>query len=155
MGEDRNIQTVGRYLSIAHRALLSRMDEELVDYDIGPAQLRLLSPLYEKEGLHQKELSKILGKDKGAVGRGLQKLEGRGFVERKADPEDERRNLIYLTEKSRKLRPELIGILESVGEEAEKGLSSEEIEAFTSSMKKISQNLGAENIEGFREAENV
>lgn len=154
MEEDNEIETIGRYLSIAHRAFLSRLGEQLSDYEISVAQLHLLFPLYKEEGIHQKDLCEIFKIDKGAVGRGLQKLEDNGFVERKDDPEDKRRNLIFLTEKSKKLKPEFISILDSIEEEAKEGLSRGEIETFTETMEKICENLGIEDMEEIMEVKN-
>ena len=130
MEEDREIEVIGRYLSIAHRALLCRIDEKLSDYEIGVAQLHLLFPIFKKEGMNQKELVKIFNLDKGAVGRGLKKLEEKGFIRREDDPEDKRRNLLFLTDKSKDLKPELESIVDSVEEEAKRNLSQKEIEAF-------------------------
>lgn len=154
MKDKKEIGTISRYLSIAHRALLSRIDEELSDYSIGVAQLLLLFPLFENEGIHQKDLCQIFNMDKGAVGRGLQKLEDSGFIERDDDPEDKRSNLIFLTERSEELKPELVSMLESIEGEAKKDLSPEEIEKFAETVEKICANLGIENIEQIIEVKN-
>lgn len=135
------------YLSITHRALLSQLQDRLSDYEITVGSFHLLFPLYEEDGVYQKKLCEIFGLDKATVGRGLKKLEEKGFVRREEDQDDRRRNLVYLTEKSKELEPEFVEILESIEERSKKGLSSEEMENLRKTIRKICLNLGVECIE--------
>jgi MarR family transcriptional regulator for hemolysin len=52
-----------------------------------------------EEGIAQTELAKVLDLGKVALGGLIDRLEERGFVERRADPQDRRVNKVHLTAK--------------------------------------------------------
>lgn len=142
--KNKRNNSIGRHLSIAHRALFSRMNQKLSSYDIHVGTFHLLLPLYKEEGVPQKKLCQIFNLGKGTVGKGLQKLEDKDFIERKEDPRDKRKKRVYLTKKSRKLEDEFKKILQETEEEAKQAFSHEETKKLLNLLKKVSENLGVE-----------
>ncbi len=66
-------------------------------------QTGLLIELYEKDGISQKSLSEQALKDQANTTRMLKRLIDKGLIERRNSPADKRLNLVYLTDKGRKL----------------------------------------------------
>lgn len=61
-------------------------------------QWRIMSGLYGHSGLTQTELSERTSIARSPLGKIVDQLEAKGFVERRPDPEDRRVNCLYLTE---------------------------------------------------------
>jgi DNA-binding MarR family transcriptional regulator len=71
--------------------------DNLLQFDLTPAQFDVLAHLIAAEGISQQTLSEKLFVTKGNVCGLIDRLEERGLVERKADPEDRRSNMLFLT----------------------------------------------------------
>lgn len=72
--------------------------EHLHCFDLSPAQYDVLAQLHEAPGVSQQELAERLMVTKGNVCTLIDRMEKRGLVERRADPEDRRLHPLYLTE---------------------------------------------------------
>ncbi len=135
------MKKIGKHISIVYRALNSEIDEELSEFNITRSQYPYLFALYHEEGIPQKALCERYNLDKGTVGRTLDKLEKKNLIKRKKDPKDNRKHLIYLTEKSKELEPELRTRMQKIEENITQGLTEEEISAFFNVIKTIYNNL--------------
>ena len=136
-----NDEPIGKYLSIARRAHAALLDKKLDSYDISHGQILLLATLYRQDGICQTNICEMYNLNKAAVGRSLKKLKNRGFITKETDPNDQRKNLIYLTDKAEEFRPKLKKVLDSSENILKKNLSEEEIETFLVVIKKICNNL--------------
>ena len=132
------------YLSMAGRALSSRVASELAAYDISRGEYRLLFALYHEEGVSQTALSERHHLDKGVVTRVITRLEEKGFVERRPDPDDARRNRLYLTARSEALRADVEAVKQRVDDEVTAGMSDAEVDALVAGLTKVLENLDAE-----------
>jgi DNA-binding MarR family transcriptional regulator len=139
-------EPIGKYLSIARRAHATLLDKELGPYDISHGQILLLATLYNQDGICQRTLCQMYNLNKAAVGRGLTKLENKEYITRQTDPQDQRKNLIYLTNKAHNFEKKFKEVLDSSENKLSNNLSAEEIETFLTVIKKICSNLGA-NVE--------
>ncbi len=70
-------------------------------------QWNLLIVLCTGEASTPQEVSRLIGVDPGAVTRLIDRLEAKGFVRRKADPDDRRATRLELTAAGQALAPEL------------------------------------------------
>lgn len=61
----------------------------------------ILRALYDQDGQHASELARAVGRAATSFTPNLDKLQERGFIERRADPGDRRAVRIYLTEKAK------------------------------------------------------
>ena len=106
-------------------------------FDITPEQWGVLSRLWEEEGLHQSALAARTSKDRHNMARILQLMEKRGLIARMADPNDKRRQRVYLSSLGRSLKEELIGLAENYLESCFGHLAREEVSAMQRIHKKI------------------
>ena len=73
--------------------------------DIRPSYGSVLLPLFEEDGLRMGELAQRAHLSKQTMTELVRRLERDGLVERRADPDDGRAFLIFLTPRSRSFEP--------------------------------------------------
>lgn len=91
-------------------------------------------------GRSQDELAKDICIDKSVVARALASLEDKGFVERKADPENKRRTLVEPTQKMLDILPKVRFVTAEWNRLVSEGISEEEFAVFQSVLLRIEQN---------------
>lgn len=119
------------------------------------AQWVMLIWLERRPGLSQKELSELLEVEPITVARLIDRLEARGMVERRADPEDRRIWRLHL-------RPSALPILEEIAQHRSEmvalvsaGFDAEEISRLTDGLARMKQTLCAELRARAREVKEV
>lgn len=150
---NKDYEPVGKYLSIAYRALNSLLDEQLARYDIDRGQFPILIALYRKEGISQKEICDFYNIDKAAVGRAVKKLVEKEFIIRKTALEDRRQYCLYLTEEAIRLKPVFLDILKSTEKILIQGLTNREVEQLKKMLKTVVKNLGVKDLPEFQRTE--
>jgi DNA-binding MarR family transcriptional regulator len=103
-----------------------RMRAALHDLDLHRGQPRLLHLLWEREGWAHSELAGAMHVEPATVTKMLQRMERRGFVQRRPDPEDERISRVYLGEAGRRVRERLEQALRELERELLSGFTEEE-----------------------------
>ena len=98
-------------------------------YDLSREQYELLEVLWERDHVNQKNISKLLQKEKYNVTKLLNTLQKRGYVQRKIDKEDKRSNFVVLTEKGVDSRHALRQIVEQVHTDISFTLSPQELKS--------------------------
>ena len=140
----KNIQQATAYL-IHRMARLLRVHLiqilERAELEITPEQMFILFRLYGKEGLSQAELADKALNDHPNVTRLLDALEKRGLIARRADPEDRRKSLIFLTEESQALMARLVPVAIEERRRLFKGITQEELDLFEDMLKRVEQNI--------------
>ena len=101
-----DIEIPAALVSYNYRTIQKYFAKELAPYHIGWGHFAILMSLYEMEGRSQDSLALSRGFDKTMIAKSIVKLEAEGIIRRETDPDDKVRRL-YLTEKSRMLRPEM------------------------------------------------
>lgn len=81
----------------------------LKEAGLHPGQMPLITSLYKKEGVTQKEIADKLGIKPSTINVMIRRLEKKEFVIRKQDPEDQRRSLVYLTVHGRGIYEKISG----------------------------------------------
>ncbi len=74
---------------------------------IGYSQQKVLSILYERESICQKDLQEILEIQAGSMSELLSKLQDRGLVERVKNEKDRRSSVVRITEEGRRFKEEM------------------------------------------------
>ena len=135
--------SIGYLVGRTSRAIIKRLTKKFADagFDISYEQWSILIHLYRKDGQTQQELSNIAVKDKAAITRLLNVLEKKNIVLRIPDRTDKRSNLVYLTNKAKEFQDDLMSLVEEMLREADKGISSEEMEQCRSTLNKIFMNF--------------
>jgi DNA-binding MarR family transcriptional regulator len=102
-----DIDVPAALISYAYRTIQKSFAKELAPYHIGWGHFAILMSLYEVEGRSQDSLALSRGFDKTMIAKSVVRLEEEDFIRRKTDQDDKRVKRLYLTEKSRNLRPEM------------------------------------------------
>lgn len=100
--------------------------------------------LYIKRCSHaptQKELADFLLISPAAVAVTIKKLEDAGYVERKSDERDSRRNSVSLTEKGEKVLLDTKKLFDAVDRRMFEHFTQEEYDIFTRCLDKMKKNL--------------
>jgi MarR family transcriptional regulator, transcriptional regulator for hemolysin len=91
---DRNfgflVHDVARLMRVAY-------DRRVRDLGLTRSQWWVLNHLYFHEGITQSALADVLDIEKPTLGRLLDRLEDKGWLERRTDPSDRRAKRVYLT----------------------------------------------------------
>ncbi|MGG1663334.1 MarR family winged helix-turn-helix transcriptional regulator [Brevibacillus sp. NRS-1366] len=104
-------------------------------------QWMILVVLWEEEGLTQNELAERTYKDKTNIARMLFTMEERGFIHRVTDKKDRRSLHVYLTEKGRLLKDEILPPSIEAYQKTIAGLTEEEVIQFRKTLNIIYENV--------------
>lgn len=99
---------IGKSISYLYRyEQIFNWKKKLQPYGIGSGQFPFLMRLYREDGINQESLSDYLKIDKGTTTRAIQKLVDEDYVFRQRDEKDKRSYRVFLTEKGKKLEPDM------------------------------------------------
>jgi DNA-binding MarR family transcriptional regulator len=117
----------------AYQSAVEKMDEAFCEMvGVNRTDGRCLDIIDQRPGLTAGELAQAVGLSRGAVTTVLDRLEGRGFVERRRDPEDRRRVTVKLTPEANRLAWEAYGPLGEMGLPTLAERSDEDLETIIS-----------------------
>lgn len=102
-----DIDKVAALISFTYRSVQKYFAKELAPFHIGWGHFSILMSLYRQDGRSQDSLAQSRGFDKTMIAKSILKMEKEGIVYRITDPEDKRVKRLYLTEKGRKMKPEM------------------------------------------------
>ncbi len=80
-----------------HQIHVALFFEECGGFDVTPVQYSIMSAVQAHPGLDQARLGEEVGVDRATLANVLGRLEGRGFVRRRASPTDRRLRLVGIT----------------------------------------------------------
>ena len=109
--------------------------------DISMDQWLVLGPIWENEGISQKEISEYCLKDKTSVTKIIDTLEKKNIVVRVPDQLDHRIKRVVLSNKGKKLFLEVIPVMELTRNQLREGITEKEVELLRSVLSKIYKNL--------------
>lgn len=134
----------GRILGVAHTAMFRHLSKLMKDENlpITPDQFRVLSHLWQDDGLQQTELAHCTNRNRANVTRIIDILEREGIVERRDDISDRRIFRVYLTKKGKSLREKTAKCAEQSIVDSLKGVNKHEIDICVKVLLKIQQNVG-------------
>lgn len=125
------------------RLLRKTYDRRVRELGLTRSQLWVLTHLYRSNGVTQSELADILEVERPTLGRLLDRLEAKGWIERRPDGRDRRAKRVFLTEAVEPPMRELRGVAAEVRSDALSGLSSAEQDRFVDTLLTIKGNLMA------------
>ena len=114
---------------LAHVCKLHRQRADALLNEIGlhVGQEMILCALWENEGVTQTELAERLLIQPATVTNALRRLERKGFVYRREDPDDQRVSRVFVTAEGRNLKAAVEEQWSRLEEESFGGLSVEEV----------------------------
>ena len=125
------------------KAFRSRLNHSFAKagHDVTSEQWRILRCLWHKDGQRQQDLADVVHKDKTSITRIVDCMERRDLVVRVHDRLDRRQNLIYLTNKGKRLQEELIQIVGKTSVEAYQGVAPEDLDTVRRVLARLHDNL--------------
>ncbi|MFZ2499213.1 MarR family winged helix-turn-helix transcriptional regulator [Methanosarcina sp.] len=135
-----DIDIAAALISFTYRSVQKYFAKELASYNIGWGHFAILMTLYDQEGRSQDSLAQSRGFDKTMIAKSILRLEKEGIVYRKIDQEDKRIKRLYLTEKGRKLMPEMQRIGNELNSLLLKSLDTDEASAAVEIIRKLALN---------------
>lgn len=130
------LQLVRVYEKLQHHA-----GSHLKGYDLTPAQYDVLAQLSGTHGMTQQALAERLMVTKGNVCGLIDRMSDRGFVERRADPEDRRSNLLFVTELGKEVAERAVPAYAQFVREHLAVLDAEEQSALETLLRKVEMAL--------------
>jgi DNA-binding MarR family transcriptional regulator len=109
--------------------------DQLFNRAVQPLQISviewyILRALYEQDGQHASELARSVGRAATSFTPNLDKLQDKGFIERRPDPSDRRAVRIFLTEEAISKRSEILGAAEDLDQQIESLFGAENFGTF-------------------------
>lgn len=139
---ERKITKIARE---AEKLVLLALREE----GVGTAEIDLIHALRHNPGCTQAMLAEILHADKAAIARRTKNLEAKGFLVRKANPNDRRSQLLYPTSRAETLKSSKAEIEAAFYEYLTTALSAEEANTFAALLDKVYTASKTESRAGF------
>jgi MarR family transcriptional regulator for hemolysin len=148
MNEPPAERNFGFLLHDVARLLRVAFDRRARALDLTRSQWWVLNFLYFNEGITQSELADLLDVEKATLGRLLDRLEVKGWVERRCDPADRRAKRLHLTGEVQDVMRALRDLAADVRADALEGLDEAERERFLATLLHIKGNLLRRNGDG-------
>lgn len=131
----------GKYISAIYRHLQILVTARLAPFRIGSGQYIFLLTIAGKEGISQKALSEELLIDKTTTAKAIGKLEAEGYVRRETSPDDNRYNLLFLTESGKAVVPKVLAVLDDVRRLSLAGIDDGEYKLMMNLLRKVLRNV--------------
>jgi len=103
-------------------------ERKLKEYDLSFSEQIIIMYLSMHDNVSQDNISRHFMIDKGMIAKTLNKLEKKGFITRKQNPENKRENIISLSDNGIGIIDRMGGILKEWNEIVYEGISKEDIE---------------------------
>ncbi len=136
--------TLGFLLARICKAHYSRARQMLEDIGLYPGQQFLLCTLWEGEGLTHSELANRLHVSPATITKALERMERTGFLERRADPEDQRISRVYLTKAGREIQESVEEVWTEMEHVTLRGFDEAERKTLERLLQRICENLEQE-----------
>ncbi len=104
-------------------------------------QYEILYVLTYNDGVYQRQLGKIVLKDRPNITRLINILLDKGMIERRQDEENKRLLRIYITDEGRKSINKLAPLKQKIADKLLRNISGEEINSLLNVLEKMRNNL--------------
>ncbi len=141
MDEPRPERNFGFLVHDVARLMRVAYDRRAKDLGLTRSQWWVLNNLFRNQGITQSELADILEIEKPSLGRLLDRLEAKGWVERRADPTDRRAKRLHLTGEVQPLVRALRGLAAGLRSAALDGVDEPARAQFLDTLLAIKANL--------------
>lgn len=145
--------SVGYQIRITHRLVQRYLQSKIEPHGVTLGMWYFLRALWHQDGLTQRELSRRLGTMEPTTLTAIAAMEKAGLVTRVRNATDRRKLNVFLTEKGRALKAELLPLAVEVVQAATDGFSPAEVRQFLKFLGAIQANVGRELADAAPEAE--
>lgn len=136
-------RSLGFLLADVSRLVRERFDARASALGLTRAQWRVLAQLRRRQGIRQNALADILEIEQITLGRHIDRLVEKGFVERRADPDDRRAWNLYLRSDVQPTLDRLRELSAMTRAEALAGIPGADSELLIDMLLKIKANMSA------------
>lgn len=135
--------SLGHKLEITSRLMSNGLNQVFRrnEFAITIEQWGIINFLAVEDGVSQNQLALMQGKDHTSISRLIDNLIKKQFVNRVSDSVDRRTNLIYLTEKGRRLQEKSVELVQEHNGKALDGIDPEDIKICQKVLDQIVRNL--------------
>lgn len=133
--------SLGFLLNRTNTRMKNNLLHKFKDYNVTPEQWGVLNCLWVQDGISPKNISKLTSKDQPTTVRILAKLEDKGLILRKTNPEDNRSFSILLTKKGQELKNLLIPLAYEVLNKAAVGIEENKMAITKEVLNQVYKNL--------------
>ena len=126
-----------------HRAFDRLLQQHLSKHGVANGFWYVLRVLWENEGMSQRELANAANLTESSTVIMLENMTKAGFVRRKKDPADGRRQRVYPTAKARRLKDKLLPLAFELNAIAAKGIEASDLAAYLRVAHSMRANLRA------------
>jgi DNA-binding MarR family transcriptional regulator len=132
---------IGYSITDVSRLIRTVFERRVRRYGLTRAQWLVIARVHRMPGLSQSEVADLLEIEKAPAGRLIDRMEAKGWLERRGDPKDRRINRLHLTAKGERIHTAIWPIAEATVDEALVDLTGEERRKLTSLMKRVKLKL--------------
>jgi len=137
-------RSVGYLVRQTHRAFTRALQARIAPFGVSIGMWFFLRALWQQDGISQCELSQRVGMMEPTTASALTNMERKGFVQRVRNRSDRRIVNVFLTERGRALRRELLPLAAAVNEEALRGIAVNEVAQLRAVLGRVETRLDAD-----------
>ena len=137
-------RSVGYLVRRTHRAFTRALQARIAPHGVSIGMWYFLRVLWQEDGISQRELSQRVGMMEPTTASALTNMERKGFVRRLRNRTDRSIVNVFLTERGRALRGELLPLAAAVNEAALRGVSADELGRLRALLGKLQAGLDAD-----------
>ncbi len=134
-------ESLGRVIYRTSLELRNYAEKLLSPYGLTVEQYHLLKNTTADTGLSQNQLCELVGKKPANITRILDRLEKKGWIERRQHPDDRRASLVFLTKEGGRISAEVLNDFESYSNWFTDGIDQEEEQICRQVLHKIDSNI--------------
>jgi DNA-binding MarR family transcriptional regulator len=135
--------SLGYLVNRTARLMAHELAERIRPTGVAIGQWAVLLFLWARDGMTQAELSRVVAIEPPTMVRTIDRMVRDGLVTRALDPDDGRLSRIYLTERGRSLREELVPLAVAVNAEILNGLTANEARTLRRLLAKLATRGGS------------
>lgn len=134
---------IGYSLTDVARLLRTVFERRVREFGLTRSQWLVIARIYRRPGLSQSEVADLLEIEKASAGRLIDRMEAKGWLQRRDDASDRRVNRLHLTAAAERLHAAIWPIAEDTVDTALGDLSAEERRQLTAIMIRVKGTLQA------------
>jgi MarR family transcriptional regulator for hemolysin len=132
---------IGYSITDVGRLMRTVFERRVRAFGLTRSQWMVIARVYQRPGLSQSAIADILEIEKAPAGRLIERMEAKGWLERRGDASDRRINRLHLTPEGERLHAAIWPIAEATVDEALGELSADERRRLTRLMARVKTTL--------------
>lgn len=137
-------RSIGYLVRQTHRAFSRLLQARIAPHGVTVGMWYFLRVLWEEDGISQRELSQRVGMMEPTTATALTHMERKGFVRRLRNRRDRRVVNVFLTERGRALKDQLLPLAAAVNDTASRHISAEELRSLRAVLTKLRAGLDSD-----------